>query len=847
MWRATLKSLLAKKVRLALTALAVVLGVGFMAGTYVLTDTMNKAFDEVFTTATQNVDVVVRAVSAFEPNQAGPGGGGDQRNPVPGTLISLVESVPGVATVDGSVSGYAQLVDPKTGEAIGATGAPNLGVSWNEDSTALTLKAGEPPANDQQVAIDAATAAKHDLSVGDRVQVLFVGPPQEFTISGIVGFGNADNLAGATLAVFDVQTAQEVFGHPNEYDELNVVGETGVSADELRDRVAARLPDGYEAVTGATIAQQNSDQLKQALGFLQTALLVFAFVALFVGAFIIFNTFSIIVAQRTRELALLRALGASRRQVTVSVMLEAAVVGLVASAVGVGAGVLIAIGLQAMLKGFGIDLPSTSTQLLPRTIIVSIVVGTVVTFASSVIPARRASKVAPIQAMRDGAPASGASLRRRVITAVAITVAGVAALAFGLFGGSSNAGALVGLGALLTFLGVAGLAPLVARPLAAGIGAPLARLGVSGKLGRENAMRSPRRTASTAAALMIGLGLVSFVAVFAASLRSSSAAALDETLRSDFVLSTSGFTPFSPQLAKDLRLRPELGAVSPIRQGQVLIDGTAAIVTGVDPPTIGQVASIGMESGSIDSLGRGDVLVYEAVARAHGWAVGDTIRIEFARTGVQELTVGGIFSDNRVLDDLAVSNLTYARNYADVLDGMVFVTAAPGVSIAEARAAIEEVAAAYPNVEVNDQAQFKERTAGFIDQILALVSALLGLAILIALFGIVNTLGLSIFERTRELGLLRAVGMSRRQVRSMIRSESVIIAVLGAVLGVAVGVLFGVAMQRALADSGVSKLSIPPVQLLTYVVLAALAGVLAAILPARRAARLNVLQAISYE
>ncbi len=646
MWRATIKSLFARKVRLGLTALAVVLGVGFMAGTYVLTDTMNKAFDELFTTATKNTDVVVRSVSAFSPSQSGPGGGGatDERNPVPASVLSTVAAVPGVNHVDGDVSGYAQFVDPRTGKAIVTSGAPTIGTAWNADSTALTLREGTAPANGDQVAVDAATAAKYDLHVGQQINILLLGPPQEFTISGIVGFGNADNLAGATLAVFDLPTAQKVFDRVGEYDTLDVTAVPGVSATVLRERIQSALPDGYEAITGAAAATEASDQLKTALGFLQTALLVFAFVALFVGAFIIFNTFSIIVAQRTRELALLRALGATGRQVRISVMLEALVVGLVASGIGVLAGLGIAVGLQGMLKAFGIDLPSTKTQLLPRTIVTSLAVGTIVTFVSSVIPARRASRVAPIQALRDGMPVSGSSLRRRVITGLAVTALGVAALLFGLFGTSGNAASLVGLGAAVTFVGAAMLSPLVARPLAGAIGSPLPRLGISGKLGRENAMRSPRRTASTAAALMIGLGLVSFVAVFAASLRASANEALDRTVKADFILTSSQFMPFSPEIGASLQGNPALSAVSAFRQGQIRVKGKMAFVTGVDPATVGRVTSVPMEAGSLSSLGTNGVLVYKEVAKTNGWTVGDQIQVEFARTGVQQLTIAGIMT-----------------------------------------------------------------------------------------------------------------------------------------------------------------------------------------------------------
>ncbi len=850
MWRATIKSLLAKKARLALTALAVVLGVGFMAGTYVLTDTMNKAFDELFSIGAESVDVVVRAEAAFLSTQSGGGGGGgtEDREPIPEQLLPTVAGVPGVKTATGDVAGYAQIVDPATGKAIGGVGPPTIGTSYDPSSTIIRLREGRPPADAGEVAIDAFTAKAYDLAIGDRVQILFQGPAREFTITGTVGYGNADNLLGATAALFDVKTAQTVLQKPGVFDGISVVAEEGVSSGELRDRIARVLPEGTEAVTGNAASQEAADALKEALGFFRTALLVFAFVALFVGAFIIFNTFSIIVAQRTRELALLRALGASRRQVLESVLVEAAVVGLFASAVGIGAGVLIALGLQALLGAFGVDLPSTSTQLLPRTIVVSLAVGVVVTVVSSVFPARRAARVAPVEALRDAqrtAPSGG--LRRRIVAGLVVTGSGAGSLLWGLFGGGSQAGLKVGLGAAVTFIGVAVLSPLVARPLARGIGAPLLRLGMSGKLGRENAMRNPRRTASTAAALMIGLGLVTFVAIFGASLRASASAVLDETLKADFILSTGSFTPFSAEVARELSTRRELGAVSALRQGEARYGGESWFVAAVDPWTIGQLTTIDMVEGGLPGLAEGGLLVHTDVAEEHRWGVGDVVPVEFARTGVQRMELAGVYAEDDLLGDYLISLDTFEANFSEQLDSIVFAKVAPGVPVGDARAAVTEVLADFPNVEVDDQAQFKDKQAGFIDQLLAMVSALLGLAIVIALFGIVNTLGLSIFERTRELGLLRAVGMTRRQVRSMVRWESVIIAVLGALLGVVIGVLFGWAMQRALVDQGVTELSIPAGQLGLYVALSALAGVLAAVFPARRAARLNVLEAIAYE
>lgn len=854
MWRATFKSLLAKKLRLVLTALSVVLGVGFVAGTYVLTDTMNAAFDQLFQQAAQASDVVVRSTAAFDSAAAGPGGGSgsDDREPVPESVLDDVLGVDGVAVATGDVQGYAQIVDPATDEVIGGVGPPTIGTNWNELADGLLTLRGEsrPPEGPDEVVVDAATAKNADLAIGDEIRILFQGPPGAFTIVGIAGFGEADNLGGATLAVFDTATAQQVLGKEGVYDAISVVGDEGVTPSDLRASVAAVLPDDTEAVTSTSVADESAQALQEGLGFFRTALLVFAFVALFVGSFIIFNTFSIIVAQRTRELALLRALGASRRQVVTSVVLEAFLVGLVASVLGILLGIGIAVALQGLLSAFNIDLPSTSLQLLRRTIIASLVVGVVVTVVASVLPARRAGSVAPVEALRESADTgvSGRLSGRRLAIAIAVTALGAAALLYGLFGAETNGATLVGLGAAITFIGVAMLSPLAARPVAGGLGAPLRRLSVQARLGRENAMRSPRRTASTASALMIGLGLVSMVAILAASLKASFDAALTATLKADYTLSTSSFTPFSPEVGTRVAALPEVATVSPFRQNGFRIDDATSFVTAVDPATVEDVATLEVTEGSVADLAQAEsVLVFRDVAEERGWALGDSLPAEFASSGDVPLEIVGIYDENRLVGDYVISLESYDGLYSEELDAFVLVTTAEGVSLDEAAAAIRGSVAEFPNVQVQDQAAFREQQAGFIDQLLALVTALLLMAIVIALFGIVNTLGLSIYERTRELGLLRAVGMSRRQVKRMIRWESVIIAVFGAVLGIVVGVLFGWALQQSLRNEGVTEFVLPVGQLTVYLVLAGLAGVLAAIWPARRAAKLDVLRAISYE
>ena len=843
MGRAIVKGLLAHKLRLFLTAMAVVLGVSFVAGTFVLTDTISKTFDTLFTEITAGTDVSVRAASGFGEDA----GAETTRDTVPATLLETVRRIPGVEVVAPTVGGYAQFVDERN-KAVTTGGAPTLGFNWTEpELSPLTLRSGREPQRGGEVVVDAVTAREHDFGVGDRVKLLFRGPPEEFTVVGITGFGEADNLAGATLAIFDVETAQRVFGKVGRFDSIEVKAAEGLSALELRDRLQGAMPPGIEVVTSQQVADESADAVQEALGFIATALLVFAGISLFVGGFIILNTFSILVAQRTRELALLRALGASRQQVMVSVVAEAFLMGLLASLIGLGLGVLIAIGLQELLKAFGIDLPAAGVVIKPRTIVASLIVGVVVTVLSSIAPARRASRIPPMAALRDGGVEQAGPLRRRSVAGAVVTVLGAAALAYALFGDGSIS--LLGLGAALVFVGVALLSPLAARPMALAIGAPLPRMaGISGKLGRQNAIRNPRRTASTAAALTVGLGLVACVSVLAASIKAASADIVDEYLAADFIITTQQFVPtVSPELAPRLASQPEIGAVSALQTGEWRYHGSRRTIYAGDPATLGQVLKLEITGGDAGGLARGEVLVDEDELEEQDLAIGDMLPMTFARTGERELRIAGTFSQNQLLGSYLVSTTTFDANFTDRLDFAVLATAAEGVSPAAARPAVERVTEDFPNVELRDQAEFKEQQENQVNQILGLITALLMFSIIIAVFGIINTLALSVFERTREIGLLRAVGMSRRQVRSMIRGESVIIAVLGAILGLVVGVLFGWAIVVDLASQGISEIVVPGGQLVVYVVLAAVAGVIAAVFPARRAARLDVLAAISYE
>jgi putative ABC transport system permease protein len=843
-FRAAIRSLLARKVRLILTGLAVVLGVGFMAGTFVLTDTMTRAFNDLVETGTSSIDVLVRSSNAFTAQTSSL----EEREPMRESVQEDVAGVPGVAEAVGDVLGYAQIVDPATGKVIGTFGPPTAASGWN-DLNGFTLRpGGSPPRGPDQVVIDAGTAEAHDIQVGDQVQILFEGRPGEFEVVGTAGYGEGDSLFGATWALFDLPTAQSVLGREGQLDSVSVVAEEGVPGVELQRRIAEVLPEGTEAVTAATVTSEAQDQISTGLGFLRTAFLVFAFVALFVGAFIIFNTFAIIVAQRTRELALFRALGASGRQVMTSVMVEALVIGLVASALGVVLGIGIAILLKGALNATGFEIPASGTVILARTFIVSIVVGTIVTVIAALIPARRAARVAPIEALREAQDRPGRSLRFRIVSGAVVLALGVVPLVYGLFGTPSNGLQLVGLGVALTFVGVAMLTPLIARPVAAGLGLPIRRTGVPGKLGRENSMRNPRRTAATASALMIGLGLVVFVAVFGASAKASTTAILEKTLKADFILTSPTFAGFSTAAAEDMREVPGVATVSQVRQAEARVDGGTAFLTGLDPGTFPVVSEADVLEGRLENLANpNSIAVFEDTAEENGWALGDQIEVEFPATGKKNLTLVAIFAENGLIGDWAVSLDTFDVNVAQVLDVFVLIKAQEGADLAAVQSDLDQALAPYPNIEVQDQAAFRDKYADFLNQVLNLVTALLLFAVIIALFGVMNTLYLSIYERTRELGLLRAVGLTRRQTRSMVRWEAVIVSVMGALFGVAIGIAFGWAMQQALEPEGFSELGIPGGQLTIYVVLAALLGVFFAIFPARRAARLNVLEAISYE
>ena len=836
MLRTTLRSLLARKLRLALSGLAVVLGVSFVSGTFVLTDTLSRVFDELFAGVNAGTSVTVRGVSALgDEDAAAP-------PPVDEAVLDRVLAVDGVASATGRVSGYAELV--VDGAPVTSGGAPSLGVDIQPDSPleTLTLRDGAAPQGPDEVAVDKATADRVGLEVGDRVQVALRDGLRDVTVTGTLGFGDADSFAGASLAAFDLASAQRLVGRPGTFSEIAVAAEDGLGDDVLAERVGAVLPAATEAVTGTQSSAESSAEIKEGLGFFTTGLLVFAGISLFVGAFLIFNTFSMLVAQRARELALLRALGASRRQVTSSVLVEALAVGLLASLVGFALGIGVAAALRALLSLLGIDLPDGELVLAPRTLLVCLLVGVGVTAVAALVPARRAARVAPVEAMRDAGPAEERSLFRRGLLGALLLLTGVGLLAAGLTRGTLP---LVGGGAAVTFLGVATLSPLVARPVASALAAPFARLGVPGRLGRANAVRSPRRTSATAAALMVGLALVSAVSVLGSSLKASVDKIVDSQLGADFVLTSSSFQGFSPSVADRLRAAPEVDGVLALRFAQLLVDGRTGGVSGIDPRAVERVLALDVVDGDLASLDAGSLAVSADAAEELGLAVGDEVPVTWARTGEASLRLVAVYAPNEFLDEYAVVEEAVVAGTDQELLGAVLVNVREGTTPARAREAVDGAVGDLPTVRVDDRAAFVAEQSSQVDQLLNAITVLLVLSVVIAVLGIVNTLALSVVERTRELGLLRAVGLSRRQLRRMIRVESVVIALYGALLGLLVGTAFGWALVRALEEQGVSEFALPLGRLALVVVAAALAGVLAAALPARRAARLDVLAAVA--
>ncbi len=850
MWRATIKGVLARKVRLLLTALAVVLGVTFVSGTYVLTDTLQASLGEIFQQYASGSDLVVAARPQV-------GDRATSRQRIPSSLANEVRRVPGVAAASPFLIGDAKFIKKGNGEAIQALGSITLGISWAGKGSVgpAQVVEGRRPVRDGEVAMDAGTAQRNNFRVGDNVRMLLTGAAERFRIVGIVALGDRQDLGFATVAAFDPKTAERAFGAVGLADFIFVKAAPGASVDQvvrsLRETVGGSLTV-RRSTDFAAVLQRQVDEF---LSLLNNLLLGFAGIGLLIGGFIIFNTFTILIAQRTRELGLLRAMGASGRQVVGSVLIEALVMGVVASIIGFAAGVGLGRMLLWLLPGLGVPVPTRSIVLLDRTAIACAIVGVGVTALAAIFPAIRAARTPPIAAIGDLRTTSRLrSAVGRAITGALVVGAGVGIGAYGIFGSRplDQAVAVTFVGGFVIFLGIVVLGPLGARPLAAIIGRPLPVVfGVTGTLARGNAMRNPRRTTVTAAALVVGLALVALVAIFGASLKASTRSALLD-VRSDVIITAPGYAGFSPDVRARTLLTPGVKNAVSFRWGEAEIRGTEEIVNGITGSDWNDVIDFKFQGPTPGAIDESEVLVSAKQAKRLGLSIGDPIDIRFPRLGATQLRVSAIYGTDRFSGAFPIDFLVSEQLYSVAFGGtpqdtLLYVSAEPGRGDAVARELKQSLREPFPNVDVQTRAEYGVSRQSFLDQFLNIFVALLLLSELIAVLGIVNTLMLSVHERTRELGLLRTVGTTRRQIWGMVSGESIIIAVVGCVVGIGVGLLWGWGVMRVLRGQFADQLVIPVGQLGWFVGASVVAGFVAALLPAWHASRLDVLEAIAHD
>ncbi|HTU15410.1 MAG TPA: FtsX-like permease family protein [Solirubrobacterales bacterium] len=845
----TFKNLWARKWRSLMTAVAVVFGIALVAGTYVLTDTTNGAFDDIFVKSNEGIDVAITSRAQVEQQDGSTPAFSDK-------YLKKVEGVDGVKIAAGSLFSQGAILDSE-GDSTGGGFAPQFIASeLPEALESLEVVEGHRPEKADEVSLDQAAADRSDLKIGDTVQLVGTGKATPFRIVGLTQLGGA-SFGGTSIAQVLLPQAQKLTGKQGEFDQISVQADPGVSPEELRDRITEVLPKDLRVETGAENAKRSSDDIRESLSFLSIALLAFAAISLFVGSFVIFNVFSITVAQRTREFGMLRTLGAKRGQILRTVLIEGFLIGLVASIVGIVVGIGLAKGLSAVLSAVGADLPTKALVIEPRTIIVSLVIGIGVTLVSSLIPALRSTRVPPIAALSENIVIGGKNrLLLRSIVAALLTVLGIGLIVSVLASGSEggNAALQMGMGALAVVIAISIFSPKIVRPAASLVGAPLERIGgLTGRLARENSQRNPSRTAVTAAALMIGLALVSFVTIFASGLNSSVTKVIDQDLKGELTLQgPGGFNPISIKAVEAAGKVDGVEDASAISFSQVKVDGGSKSLSSVDPSTINQVMNIEFDDGSpqdLTNLKDGQVIISKDLSDSTGASVGDSISV-LSQTGKKpNLTVTGVMASGNLdlLGDLVVTQNEMIRTFGVDTAFFALLKVAPGQDVNTVQKRVEDALdKPFPTADVLNQDELKDSQKQQINGLLAMIYVLLALAVVVSLVGIVVTLILSIYERTRELGMLRAIGMSRRQVKRMVRYEAVITAVLGALAGLILGVIFAFLLGIPLESEGFT-LSYPIVTLLFILLLTAVAGVLAAIYPARKAAKLDVLEAVSYE
>ncbi len=855
MIRFALKSLAGRKLRTTLTAFAIVLGVAMMSGSYVLTDTIDKAFDAIFVDSYAGTDAVVTGKKpgfGFEGESA-------LAPPIPESTLERVRAVDGVEVATGSLQDLNTKLLQPDGDPISTGGAPSFafGIETAPEYARfnpLKLVEGRWP-HGGEVVVDEGVADDEGLNVGDRVGIAALGPAQEFEIVGIARYGDLSSLGGATFAVLDIPTAQRLLEKEGQLDAVQVAAEEGTTPEELTQRIGAALGDEFTVRTGVEQADEQSGEIATFTTIIRYFLLSFAGIALFVGAFVIFNTLSITVAQRTREFAIVRTLGASRRQVLRSVVLEALVIGLGASIVGLFAGLGLAVGLNALFKALNLELPQTETVFATRTIVVSLLVGTLVTLVAGLLPALRATRVPPIAAVREGATLPrGRFARFTPYVAAVLVVIAVLALGYGTLASGVPVGdrfALLGVGVLALFVGVAMLSSKFVRPLVRVVGLPARRLGgAAGQLAERNAQRNTGRTAATAAALMIGIALVTFVSVLANGVRVTNSDAIERQIQSDLIVtSQDGYSEFPAAAGGAVAGAEGVELVSNVRQELAEIAGGGGNLTGLDA-RINEVYDLRWEQGSDDvaaQLGADGAVMPNNVAEDKGIALGDTVTVLSTDNRRKEFVVRGIYEGSPfypLLGSLSVSQAAFDELYDRPRNRFTLINVSGDNEAAKPR--VELALEGFPDTRIFTRPEWIEKEDREIQQFLLLLYVLLALSVIISLFGMVNTLALSVFERTRELGMLRAVGMTRRQTRRMIRHESVITALIGAALGLPLGIFLAGLVTNALGQYDL-RFALPAVQLVVLAIVAVIAGILAAITPARRAAKLDPLRALQYE
>ncbi|MEV0266361.1 FtsX-like permease family protein [Streptomyces sp. NPDC050617] len=849
MFRTALRNVLAHKARLLMTVLAVMLGVAFVSGTLVFTSTITGALQKSSEKGFTNTDIAITPSGSSDNNSNEGTDKPSEWHELRQSLLTKVSKVPGVDSVTGTVSGFAA-VSGKDGKLVGngfTSAGGNYYAGKGGADIRYPLKDGRAPHSPHEIVLDTKTADRAGVKVGDTVRMSVNGPVLKQKVVGVFTTDDGNVTAGGSLALFDTRTAQKLYSKPGEFSEIDVKAAPGTSQATLKSAIDKVLPHTAKSTTGQKLADDQAKAIATSMSGMQTGLLVFAGIALFVGIFIIANTFTMLVSQRTKELALMRAVGASRRQVTRSVLIEAFVVGAIAAVTGLLAGIGIGAALRALMNGNGATVPDGPLVIEPSTIVISLIVGIVVTMLAAWLPGRRAAKIPPIAAMNSvHAVATTRSLVVRNTIGALFSGAGIAAVLAATGMGADSGKGVLGLGAGLLLIGVFVLTPLLSRPLIAAAGPVLRAFGISGKLARQNAVRNPRRTAATASALMIGLTLITGLTVIAGSVQKAVGKMATDSLKADYVVSMASKLPLSPQVSKDIAADPNVIASSPMRSSGAHINGDSGYLTGVNGKDLDKLTKLDLASGSLN-VGGHNTVMDEDSAKEHGLKAGSSYVATFEDGKKSRMTVSGVYKGNELMRGILVDTATLDPHQKDATDRQVLVKTKDGAG-ESSKDALRTSLGDNPAIQIQDKGDIVNEIASMVNLMLNMLYGLLAMAVIVAVLGVVNTLAMSVFERSQEIGMLRAIGLDRKGIKRMVRLESLVISVFGGVLGLALGVFFGWAAGELIGTSlATYELVLPWGRMGIFLLLSALVGILAALWPARRAARLNMLTAIKSE